>query len=347
MALSNRKEKILSAVVDSYITSCEPISSQEIRDKHLPDVSSATIRNELAALEEMGYLVQPHTSAGRIPTAEAYRLYVEKLMPKRKLSYSELNMVKRYFDHKIVEIDDMLKATVRVISEITNLTSVAYAHKSDSLVVKSIKFVKIDSSQALVVIVTDGGLINNATMSIAPHLSDLDLLAASEFVSGMFCGYSIGEITSNPNVVANIQQRFRSFFDTVIDVLNKYAHESNLGDIVLEGSSKILEQPEFANITKAKAMLSMLEAKRDLVPILQSKGEMSFNIQIGQEQNVDLPEYAVVTATYTVGGKSIGNAGVIGPMRMDYPKIVSLLDYIGKTINSAMSKGIMESDSEI
>ena len=111
MGLSGRKEKILQAVVDSYINSCEPISSAEIKEQHLPALSTATIRNELAALEEMGYLVQPHTSAGRIPTAEAYRLYVERLMPKRKLTRSELKTVKRYFNRKITELDDILKNT--------------------------------------------------------------------------------------------------------------------------------------------------------------------------------------------------------------------------------------------
>ncbi|MCL1954090.1 MAG: heat-inducible transcriptional repressor HrcA [Firmicutes bacterium] len=349
MSLSNRKEKILSAVVDSYISSCEPISSQEIRDRHLPDVSSATIRNELAALEEMGYLVQPHASAGRVPTALAYRLYVEKLMPKRMLSDSELNMIKRYFDHKIVEIDDMLKATAKVISEVTNLTSVAYANNTDALVVKNIKFVKIADTQALIIIMTDGGLINNATMDIPPYLSDLELLSASEFVSNAFCGYSIGEIANSQNIITDIKANFRAFFDTVLDVLKKYAHESTMEDIVLEGSSKILEQPEFANLAKAKAMLSMLEAKTDLVPVLQSKGEMNFNIQIGQDNEIrqGMPECAIVTATYTVGGKSIGNAGVIGPMRMDYPKIVSLLDYIGTAINNAMSIGVVNEKEEL
>ena len=117
MGISERKEKILQAVVDSYIVSCEPISSSTIRQTYLPELSSATIRNELATLEEMGYLEQPHTSAGRVPTAQAYRLYVDKLMPRRKLSKSELSIVKQYFNEKITEIDDILKNTAKVISE--------------------------------------------------------------------------------------------------------------------------------------------------------------------------------------------------------------------------------------
>jgi len=152
LGISGRKEKILQAVVDSYINSCEPISSAEIKEHHLPALSTATIRNELAALEEMGYLVQPHTSAGRIPTAEAYRLYVERLMPKRKLTRSELKTVKRYFNRKITELDDILKSTAKVISEITNLTSVAYAQDINDAVIQNIKIVKLTDTTALVII---------------------------------------------------------------------------------------------------------------------------------------------------------------------------------------------------
>ncbi|MDE6966574.1 MAG: hypothetical protein K2O94_06315, partial [Clostridiales bacterium] len=138
MGLTGRKEKILQAVVDGYIENCQPVSSSEIREKHLPALSSATIRNEMAALEEMGYLTQLHTSSGRVPTAEAYRLYVEKLMPRRKLTRSELKIVKRYFNKKVTELDDVLKSTAKVISEITNLTSVAYVQNAEDATVLNI-----------------------------------------------------------------------------------------------------------------------------------------------------------------------------------------------------------------
>ncbi|MDR3022351.1 MAG: heat-inducible transcriptional repressor HrcA [Clostridiales bacterium] len=335
MALSIRKEKILSAVINSYISSCEPISSQEIRDKHLPSVSSATIRNELASLEEMGYLTQPHTSAGRIPTADAYRLYVQKLMPKHSLSTDELKIVNRYFDNKIFEIEHLLKSTAQIISQITNLTSVAYAQKKSDLMVKTIKFVKLENTKCLVIVMTDGGMLDNATMDISSDINDFELLNASQFVSSIFQGHTIAEIADTQKFVAEVKENFKNFFDSVLEVLKKYALQSETSDLVFEGSSKILEQPEFSNIEKAKAMLSILESKKELIPVLKNNGQMSVSIKIGQDIQLkdNMPECAIVTATYTIGGKNIGNAGVIGPMRMDYPKIISLLDYIGKTLN--------------
>ncbi|MCL2598995.1 MAG: heat-inducible transcriptional repressor HrcA [Firmicutes bacterium] len=337
MALSERKEQILAAIVDSYIERCEPISSMDIsKDSRLPALSSATIRNELAALEEMGYLSQPHTSAGRVPTAQAYKLYVERLMPKTRLSESELAIVKKYFDKKITELDDILKSTVKVITEVTNLTSVAYARPVKNSVIQSIKFVPVSSEYALVVIVTDVDILKDAVMTIPPSLSENDFLGASEFVTSVFRGRAIGEVSESTKIIQEIKQEFVGFYDFVFKILSDYATDKAESGVVMEGQSKILEQPEYANLGKAKAMLNILESKDKLVPILCKSGDMNLNIQISQDDEIEkgVPECAIVTATYSLGGKEVGNAGVIGPMRMDYPKIISLLDYIGKTIDT-------------
>ena len=335
MGLSGRKEKILQAVVDGYINSCEPVSSAEIREKHLPALSTATIRNELASLEEMGYLVQPHTSAGRIPTAEAYRLYVERLMPKRKLTRAELKTVKHYFNRKITEIDDILKSTAKVITEITNLTSVAYAQNIEEAVIQNIKFVKVTDTTALVVIVTSLGILKDATVSITPDVDDEYCRTAGDFITNVFASHTIGEALKPNSLIKGVKKEYKTVFNTVIKVLKNYSHEEGIADIVLEGSAKILEQPEYANLQKAKAMLELLDAKDKLVPVLQNNDNMNLSIKIGRDNEIreGMPECAIVTANYSVNGVNIGKAGVIGPIRMDYPKVISVLDYISKTIN--------------
>ena len=335
MAISGRKEKIIQAVVDSYIVSCEPISSAEIKENYLPELSSATIRNELAALEEMGYLAQPHTSSGRVPTAEAYRLYVDKLMPKRKLSKNELKVINRYFDHKITEIDAILKNTAKVISEITNLTSVAVIPNLTGAVVESIKIVKLNDKSALVIIVTNLGVLKDATVDIASSLGDEYFVTASNFISAAFNGKTIGEILEPDKLIEEIKKDYEQLFKAIITIIKDYVENGGVGDIVLEGSAKILGQPEYANVEKARAMLEMLETKEQLAPILKSPDNVSLNIKIGKDNEMGegMPECAIVTANYQVNGVSIGNAGVIGPIRMDYSKVVSVLDYIGKTLN--------------
>ncbi len=335
MGLSGRKEKILQAVVDSYINSCEPISSAEIKEQHLPALSTATIRNELAALEEMGYLVQPHTSAGRIPTAEAYRLYVERLMPKRKLTRSELKTVKRYFNRKITELDDILKNTAKVISEITNLTSVAYAQDISDAMIQNIRIVKVTDTTALVIIVTSLGILKDATLSVGANVDDAYCNTAAQFMTSVFAEHTINQVLKPNALIKKVKKEYEQVFKTVLKVLRSYSHEEMISDIVLEGSAKILEQPEYANLKKEKALLELLDAKEELVPVLKNNDDMNLSIKIGRDNEIrdGMPECAIVTASYSVNGINIGQAGVIGPIRMDYPKVISVLDYIGKTIN--------------
>ncbi len=334
MGLTGRKEKILQAIVDGYIENCQPVSSSEIKDRHLPMLSSATIRNEMSALEQMGYLTQPHTSSGRIPTADAYRLYVEKLMPRRKLSRSELKVVKRYFNKKITELDDVLKNTAKVISEITNLTSVAYVQNADEATVTNIRIVRITDSSALIIIVTNLGVLKDATVNIDNGVTDEYCEQASKFVTEVFGNRKISEINKPKTIVKEIKKEYKCVFKTILGILKSYSHEEMFSDIVLEGSAKILEQPEYANLQKAKAMLEFLDAKEELVPVLQNSDDMNISFKIGKDNELrdGMPECAIVTASYNINGVTVGNAGVIGPIRMDYSKVVSVLDYLSKTI---------------
>lgn len=335
MGLSARKEKILQAVVDSYVNSCVPVSSAEIKEKLLPALSTATIRNELSDLERQGYLAQPHTSSGRVPTAEAYRLYVEKLMPRRKLTRSELKIVKRYFNRTITELDDMLKSTAKVISEITNLTSVAYVHNVKDARIERIKIIGVSATTALVVIVTDRGVLKDAMMRVAGCLTDEFCENAGRFVTSAFGGHLVSEIVKPKALIKQVRKEYENVFKTVFKILKTYAHEEMVSDIVLEGSAKILEQPEYENLAKAKAMLELLDAKEDLLPVLANNDDMNLSIKIAKDNELKdgAPECAIITANYAVNGVQRGNAGVIGPIRMDYAKVVSVLDYIGKTMN--------------
>ncbi len=348
MGLTGRKEKILQAIVDGYIENCQPVSSSEIKDNHLPMLSSATIRNEMAALEEMGYLAQPHTSSGRIPTAEAYRLYVEKLMPKRKLSRSELKIVKRYFNKKITELDDMLKCTAKVISEITNLTSVAYVQNTQDATVQNIKIVRISDSTAIIIIVTDLGVMKDSTVNIGVGVTDEYCERASNFVTSAFGGRKIKEIIKPKVIVKEIKKEYKQVFNTIIHIFKSYSHDDSVSDIILEGSAKILEQPEYANLQKAKAMLEFFDAKDELVPMLQNSDDMNISIKIGKDNEIrdGMPGCAIVTASYNINGVTVGNAGVIGPIRMDYSKVVSVLDYLSKTVQMLPAGEGSSSDDE-
>lgn len=338
MALSSRKERILRAVVDSYIDSCEPISSSVIQERYLPEFSSATIRNELASLEDMGYLTQPHVSAGRVPTADAYRLYVDQLMPRRKLSRSEISVVKKYFNRKIKDIDEVVKNTAKVISEITNLTSVAYVEDIKDDIITNIKIVKITPTMALFIIVTDHSVIKDTTANVSAELKDEYFESAGRFATSVFGGRRISEVTSG-KIVKEVHKEYKRIFDAIITILKSYEVDSS--DIAIEGSSKLLEHPEFNNLEKARAMLQVLDSKEQLYPVLRNH-DVDLSIKIGSGELGGMPDCAIVTASYDLGEAGVGSAGVIGPMRMDYSKVISVLDCIGKAI-SALEKS--DSDS--
>ena len=340
MAISPRKEKIIQAVVDSYIVSCEPISSAQIKSDYLPELSSATIRNELAALEEMGYLEQPHTSAGRVPTAEAYKLYVNKLMPRHRLTKSELKVMNSYFDRKITEIDDMLRSTAKMISEISGLTSVAMIPDLSGAVIESVKIVKLNTTSALVIIVTNLGVLKDAKIELNSDMPESYFAAASEFISDAFGGHTISEAVEPDELIEGVKREYENLFKAIIDILEDYVENGGVGDIVLEGSSKILDQPEYANVKKARAMLGMLEEKDRLPAMFKTQDGMDFSVRIGKENELadGVPECAIVTMSYKVNGVSVGNAGVIGPIRMDYSKVLSVLDYVGKTLGADEDK---------
>ena len=336
MALSARKEKILRAVVDNYIATAVPVSSKELSEKAVPDLSTATIRNELAALEEMGYLAQRHTSGGRVPTNEAYKLYVNKLMPKRSLTKSELDVIKKYFTSQMGEIEDVLKKTAKVLSEITNYTSVTLMPRVRDALVKNIKFVPLDAYSMLVVIVTDRGVIKDTVVELDEAVPDDYFDAAAKFISKAFYNKPLYEMLKPENAVNEEIQRYKAFFAYIIEILEHYfADGGDSGErVILEGSSKLLDYPEYSDVNKARTLFQVLDAREKLYPLLEAGGGMDFSIKIGGGDGGDesLRDCAIVTANYAIDGKTVGTQGVIGPVRMDYPLVISVLDSISKVI---------------
>lgn len=329
--LTQRKERILKAVVEDYISYAEPVSSGEIKERHLNDFSSATIRNELAALEEMGYLYQPHTSAGRIPTKAAYQLYVDQLMPKRKLTRSELNLIKGYFNEQMLQMSEVLKRTAKVISEVTHYASLAFVNDISNAVIENIKVVKLTSFTALVIVITDMGVLKDATITLESDFDESYFEAVSRLATQVMGGKTITEIKQPEQIVNGVIEEYRKIFDTIIEIIKKY--ENAPSEFVLEGASKLLEYPEYSSINKARAVVSLLETKEQLLPVLKSDGNVEFSINIGKDDTDTLSDCAVITATYRLGGRNIGQAGVIGPLRMDYSKVVSVLDFVTKTLS--------------
>lgn len=339
MELSERKKKILQVVVDDYIDTAVPVSSKGIAEKYMSNISSATIRAELSQLEELGFLTQLHTSSGRVPSPEAYKLYVSDLMTKEKLSSKELDYIKNIFLQKADNIENVFKSAVKVISELTDYTSLAVSSTEQCDKVKDIKFFRFREESCLVIIVTDYKLLKDNYISIPKEMTDEELLEANAFISKLFVGKSFDEICSMKIDFDGSFSGYKTIFVNVIEAMKVYFSDSTQ-DVIMEGEDKILNHAEFTDVNKIRDFLSVVTKKDKVFNILtEDNKDININIKIGTEGYDMIPkDCSVVSATYTANGKKLGTYGVIGPQRMDYQKVVAVLENVGKIIESILNK---------
>ena len=336
MKLSDRKKKILQYVVDDYISTAQPVSSKNITEKYMSDISSATVRSELAGLEEMGLLSQPHTSSGRVPSAEAYKLYVSELMDKGKLSTKDLSVIRNAFENKAVNLETVVQNAVKIISELTDLTSVGCASHSDKDVIVKLDIFRYKPTQALLLIVTENTLIRDKFIEIPETMSDEQILEASDLMAKLFVGKSFSEIIGIGELIEQEFTVYREIFDRVIGAIEDYVKEKS-GKVVVGGEDKILNHPEYNDTEKVKNFLSVVTSKDKLATLLQDgSDDIEIKIKIGGEEEGVPKDCSLVTATYSASGVKMGTYGVIGPLRMDYQKVVSVLEGVGKILNDML-----------
>lgn len=338
MELSDRKKKILQYVVDDYIETAVPVSSKSLTERHLKDISSATVRNELSALEELGYLTQLHTSSGRVPSAEAYKLYVSDLMVKDKLSAKELDYIKKIFLDKADNLEEVIKNTTKVISELTSYTSVGIQSHDLSEKIVSIKFFRYKPDSALVIIVTEMRLLKDNFITVPESMTEEQLKDAEKVLDNMCRNKTFGEICEMKPEMEDSFMGYKNIFVNVIEALKTYVQTTG-DDVVTAGEDKILDHPEYADIGKIKDFLSVVTSKDKVMTLLSGDNrDIKINVKIGADGYDEIPkECSLVTATYSANGNKLGTYGVIGPIRMDYQKVVAVLENVGKILESILT----------
>ncbi len=338
--LSERKKRILHALVDLYISTGQPVSSSDIQSKYLPEVSSATVRSELSALEALGYIAQPHTSAGRIPLKDAYKFYVESISAgdsSSMLTDQETAFIRNRFVNRLNEIEDLSKEAAKIISDITNYTSFAVETNVSNIEIEEIKLVPIKGSKAVVLIVTNRGMIANKAIDLKSDGLDGSYLdTATRVLNRVFQGRNIKDIEAfELGEIDEEIKGFRDIFDEVLDILRIYVSEHR-DNVFVEGALKMLDYPEYNNVEDAKNFLSVISDRRNMSELLPDNGSLEFSVRIGKEDS-GVDKCAIITAAYKVGDEIMGQAGVIGPQRMDYKKVIGVLDYIKKTMSTVIN----------
>ena len=329
MELNERKMKILKAIVKDYIETAEAVGSRTISKKYNLGVSAATIRNEMADLEELGYLVQPYTSAGRVPTEKGYKLYVNSLMNTTELSDYDKEIIQKCVDSNMSHIQDLIHETSKMLSQLTNYTTIA------------IQLVRMHESEILLIVVTDDGDIKKTSLNAKIDLDQAKLNLISDNLTKKLSGKTITEI--DDRLIAYIKYEigeYSSIIDQLLNLLNSNPTEEDLS-MTLNGATNIFNYPEFNDVLKARSFLDMLGTKETIAKIVKSKGILKDNatIIIGSDNDCEqAQECSVVTATYKVDKDLIGRISFIGPTRMDYSRIYSIINYMNILLNNKSNK---------
>ena len=337
--LSERKKKILHALVDVYIATGQPVSSADIQKGYMPEVSSATIRAELSALEALGYVDQPHTSAGRIPLKPAYQLYVGDIEHNGAgaLTDEETAFIRKKFADKLSEVRDISKRAAEIISDVTNYTSFAVSSRGGNVMLDEIKLVPLKDGKVLVLIVTDEGIIADKTIDVEGGVKHGYIETATRMLNNVFAGRRVSELEGmdlDSELTAETDA-FRDIFDAVLAIIQTYVAE-HTDDVVVEGALKMLDYPEYNNVEDAKNFLAVISDHDSVSELLAGdEDSIEFSVRIGKEDS-GVDKCAIITAAYKVGDEVVGRAGVIGPERMDYKKVIGVLDYMKKALGTVL-----------
>lgn len=348
MELDERKMKILQAVIKNYLETGEPVGSRTISKYTDLNLSSATIRNEMADLEEMGYIVQPHTSAGRIPSDKGYRLYVDTMMAQMDVVVQEksreVEELKDLLLEKEEKMDLLLKQVAKTLAVNTNYASMISAPSVSGNRLKFIQLSRVEANQLVAVIVLEGNIIKNNMLTVSGELDDETLLKLNILLNTHLNGLPIEEI--NLGLVARLKQQAGIHSDIVGEVIDAVAESIKADDgleIYTSGANNIFKYPELADQQKASEIISTFEEKQLLTTLVQDtlakEDNAGIQVYIGDETPVSsMKDCSVVTATYELGQGMKGTIGIIGPKRMDYEKVVNTLQTLMKQLDELYKK---------
>ena len=325
--LTQRQRKILRAIVESYIQTAEPVGSKAIAAMPDMDCSSATIRNEMAALTEMGLLEQPHTSAGRIPSPAGYRLYVDELMQDYRLSIDETQALKENMEDRLQQVDQLLAQMGKMVSQMTNLPAYAMSTPQTGITVKRFDLILAETHSFILVVMTSNDAVKNKLVRLPVSITEQDLRLLSAVLNATLTGLTVEQITGD--VLSRIQRSAGDaavLVPVIVDYTTQILKEEQRSEVYLTGQVRLLEQPEYRDVDKAQQVLSSLD--EEVISNLPALKDEPMQILVGPENVAkELKDTSVVMTRFDIGDGMQGMIGVVGPTRMDYAKVTARLSY--------------------
>lgn len=339
--LTERQRLILNAIVDDYIRSAEPVGSRSISKREDVGFSPATIRNEMSDLEEQGYLEQPHTSAGRIPSHKGYRYYVDHLVPLSKLASAEMRELKAFYAQKLNAMEQVIQHASNVLSHMTNYTSILLGPEVFHTSLRHFQLLPLNEDSAVAIIVTNTGQVENKTISIPEGVSFSDMQNIVNMLNAKLAGAPIYQLkTRMHTVLGQEMERHISQIENVIDVLDKTLENESDQRLYLSGATNMLTQPEFRDVDKVKDILDLLEETPTLLKMMTPvMGAPDIQVRIGTENHHEaFSNCSLITATYAIDGEALGTIGILGPTRMEYARVINILGILSKDLTHMLSQ---------
>ena len=333
--LSQRKKRILKAIVDAHINHGEPVGSKYLSQDLELSCSSATIRNEMAELEEMGYLLQPHTSAGRIPSELGYRFYVESLVKQYSATKNEIEEINEKLKYKLTEMDEILREASRLAASFTDYTGIAFKSGSENVRVQKYDSVYLAPKKFLLVMTFSGGIVKAKPILLSFAITEKELLHFTELLNIYLVNTTADEITM-PIIVKleSLLGEVGAMVHPAIKVIYETMSELDTADVKLEGINKLLKYPEYSDVSNLQSLFGVLEEKDKLLNVIASHqtSEDGINVYIGNDEG-ELKNTTLIFKNVNAGGKKLA-IGIIGPKRMNYSKVIGMINQLADRIDS-------------
>ena len=339
MELDARKQKVLKAIIDDYIESAEPVGSRTLARKHDLGVSPATIRNEMADLEMLGYLEHLHTSSGRVPSSKGYRFYVNGLIPPKPVSDEEKKIINDWYKARVRRIDEVFQETARIISKVTKNVSLVLAPQMTQARFRVLQFLPLDDRRVITVLMTDAGFVENKIVEMPSGATFEDFQRMAMVINKNLAGRSLAAISPERLLPIRDEIGDEGLYESALEVVNRALDAGKQERLYLGGTTQMLTQPEFHDVEKVKHTLMMLEEEELIKDILHAHMGDGLEVTIGQEnEDSQMKDSSIITAIYHLNGELLGTIAVLGPTRMEYAKAMSLLEYMNDNLTEVIRK---------
>ena len=338
--LDDRKRKILEAVIEEYNKTAEPVSSSKIVSDYNLDFSSATIRNEMAELEELGYLEQPHTSSGRIPSSKGYRLYIDTIMKEKNLTVREKENIDAILQSDIAKFENIIKEAYNILSRLTNYASIAIGPGMESCTVDEIKLVKLGKDRLMIVVLADNGIVKESIINCNEEIPEQNIEIFNNYLNYKLRGMNFRDIYDNINEY--VEEELNNISNNIVPLIVELNHLLKDGDsnVYVDGTKNLLALPELKKSDALERFINIIETKDVIKELVKSGYDGNINVYIGQETSFeDLKDFTIITYRQSINDKEVGTIGIIGPKRMDYKKVIPTIKYLGDAIQQKINRG--------